>query len=52
MKIARTKELIQVGYYLSRFGLEDPPVRLNTDKWKEAYRLFYDSLNLDNLEYL
>lgn len=45
MKIARTKELIQVGYYLSRFGLEDPPVRLNTDKWKEAYRLFYDSLN-------
>lgn len=45
MKIPRTKELIQVGYYLSRFGLEDPPVKLKTDKWKEAYRLFYDSLN-------
>ena len=45
MKIKRTKELIQVGYYLSRFGLEDPPVKLNTDKWNEAYRLFYDSLN-------
>ena len=44
MKIARTKELIQVVYYLSRFGYEYPPVNLKTDKWKEAYRLFYDSL--------
>lgn len=45
MKIARTKELIQVGYFLSRFGFDDPPVKLNTDKWKDAYRSFYDSLN-------
>ena len=41
----RSKELIQVGYYLSRYGQQDPPNRLNADKWNEAYRLFYDSLN-------
>lgn len=41
----RSKELVQVGYYLSRFGIIDPPIRLNTKKWNEAYRLFYDSLN-------
>ena len=49
MKIPRTKELIQVGYYLSRFGLEDPPIKLkivdSKSPWKDAYRTFYDSLN-------
>lgn len=43
----RSKELIQVGYYLSKYGKQDPPKRLNTDKWNEAYRMFYDSLNGD-----
>ncbi|MEN2283126.1 HNH endonuclease [Algoriphagus sp. SE2] len=41
----RSRELIQVGYYLSKYGKEGPPVRLNTDKWNEAYRMFYDTLN-------
>ena len=41
----RSKELIQVGYYLSKYGKKDPPERLETDKWNEAYRLFYDTLN-------
>ena len=41
----RSKELIQVGYYLSKYGKQGPPKRLETDKWHEAYRLFYDALN-------
>lgn len=41
----RSKELIQVGYYLSKYGQNTPPDKLETDKWNEAYRMFYDSLN-------
>ena len=41
----RSKELILAGYYLSKYGLNDPPKRLETNKWNEAYRLFYDKLN-------
>ena len=41
----RSKELIQVGYYLSKYGLSDPPRKLNVNKWNEAYRMFYDVLN-------
>ncbi len=41
----RSKKLIQVGYYLSRYGLKDPPKKLETSKWNEAYRLFYEKLN-------
>lgn len=41
----RSKELIQVGYYLSKYGPSDPPTRLKTTKWYEAYRFFYDNLN-------
>ena len=40
----RSKELIQVGYYLSKYGQQDPPMSLGTDKWNEAYRMFYDVL--------
>ncbi|MCT4628296.1 HNH endonuclease [Winogradskyella sp.] len=43
----RSKELIQVGYYLSKYGKQYPPKRLGTDKWNEAYRMFYDTLNGD-----
>jgi 5-methylcytosine-specific restriction protein A len=43
--VERSKELIQVGYYLSKYGQKEPPKRLNIDKWNEAYRMFYDSLN-------
>ena len=41
----RSKELIQVGYFLSRFGVVDPPSHLKTDKWYMAYRMFYEALN-------
>jgi len=41
----RSKELIQVGYFLSKYGAENPPERLNTDKWNDAYRMFYDALS-------
>lgn len=41
----RSKELIMVGYYLSKYGQQDPPKRLKTDKWNKAYRMFYDALN-------
>ena len=41
----RSEELIQVGYFLSKFGKKTPPQKLDTDKWVEAYRMFYDSLN-------
>jgi len=40
----RSKELIEVGYYLSRFGISNPPSRFGDSKWNEVYRMFYDSL--------
>ena len=43
----RSIELIQVGYYLSKYGKHFPPHKLKTKHWNEAYRLFYDSLNGD-----
>jgi hypothetical protein len=41
----RSKELIQGGYYLSRFGSSNPPVRFDNIRWKEVYRMFYESLS-------
>ena len=41
----RSIELIQVGYFLSRFGQQEPPQVLGTSKWKNAYFAFYDALN-------
>ena len=41
----RTKELIQVGYYLSRFGKREPPLSIGVDKWKDVYDLFYNKLS-------
>jgi len=41
----RSIELIQVGYYLSKYGDQDPPKKLRTEKWNYAYRLFYDTLH-------
>jgi 5-methylcytosine-specific restriction protein B len=40
----RSKKLIEVGYYLSRFGISNPPSQFGDAKWSEVYRLFYDSL--------
>ena len=41
----RSKELIMVGYFLSRFGKNSPPTRLNISKWKDIYNVFYDKLS-------
>ena len=41
----RTKEHIQVGYYLSRFGNKKPPLSSGVDKWKEVYDLFFNKLS-------
>ena len=40
----RSKNLIEVGYYLSRFGISNPPPRFGNAKWNEVYRMFYNSL--------
>jgi 5-methylcytosine-specific restriction protein B len=41
----RSKEIIVVGYFLSRFGDKNPPSSLKTNKWKYAYSLFFNKLN-------
>lgn len=48
----RTKEFLQVSFYLSKFGeilkkekYPYPPKRLKVKKWNEAYRIFYEKLN-------
>ena len=48
----RSKEFLEVGFYLSKFGLinenekyPSPPTRLKVDKWNDAYRIFYEKLN-------
>lgn len=41
----RSEALLQVGYYLSRFGTSEPPLRFKPKKWNEVYRMFYDVLN-------
>lgn len=42
---SRTKQHIQVGYYLSRFGNKKPPITSGTKKWKDVYDLFFNKLN-------
>ena len=39
------RPLIEVGYYLSRFGHNSPPSRLLASTWDEAYFKFYNALN-------
>ena len=48
----RSKEFLEVGFYLSKFGevassknYPSPPARLKVDKWNNAYRIFYEKLN-------
>ena len=38
------EKLVEVGYFLSRLGKDDPPQQLNAKTWKEAYEKFYPSL--------
>ena len=35
------RELIEVGYFLSRVGIDDPPPQLKARTWKEAFAKFY-----------
>lgn len=41
----RSKKLIQVGFYLSKYGKLLPPSKLRAKRWYEAYNMFYKSLN-------
>lgn len=48
----RSKEFLQVSFYLSKFGdmtgekqYPSPPKRLGSEKWTDAYRMFYEKLN-------
>ena len=34
-------DLLEVAWYLSKYGKSQPPVGLGVLKWKEAYDLFY-----------
>ncbi len=38
------EKLVEVGYFLSRLGKDEPPQQLNAKTWKEAYEKFYPSL--------
>ncbi|THD53844.1 HNH endonuclease [Enterobacteriaceae bacterium ML5] len=40
MNIAE-EELLEVAWYLSKYGGKKPPTALGVDKWKEAVALFY-----------
>ncbi len=35
--------LIEIGYFLSRVGIDGPPPQLKAYNWKEAYLKFYDA---------
>jgi hypothetical protein len=47
-KIARSEELVLVGYFLARCGAGDdrtlPPAALGTTSWEGVYGMFYDRL--------
>lgn len=42
--------LIEVGYFLSRLGVNEPPKVLNASSWKEAYSKFYGTFGGDKTE--
>ncbi len=41
----RSKEFLQVAFYLSKFGVKSPPKRLKVKNWDKAYWVFYEKLN-------
>jgi hypothetical protein len=43
--IKRGKNFIEVAYFLSRFGVSDPPNKLRTKSWQQAYHMFFEHLN-------
>ncbi|WP_133406893.1 hypothetical protein [Parashewanella tropica] len=44
------KGLIEVGYFLSRMGIDNPPELLNVASWKEAYAKFYGTFGFGKTE--
>lgn len=42
--------LIEVGYFLSRLGVDGPPKVLRSSSWKEAYSKFYGTFGGDKTE--
>lgn len=44
------RRLIEVGYFLSRRGIDNPPIELNAKSWKEAYLKFYSAFGGDKTE--
>jgi hypothetical protein len=38
-------KLVEIGYFLSRCGIEQPPKKLNCSNWKDAYKCFYKKLH-------
>ena len=43
-------KLLEVGYFLSKYGKKNPPAELNVDSWKDAYLSFYPKLGRDQTE--
>ena len=44
------KELLEVGYFLSRLGIKNPPEQLETVIWNEAYSKFYATFGKNKTE--
>jgi hypothetical protein len=44
------RELIEVGYFLSRLGVDKPPLDLKATSWKGAYSKFYASFGITKTE--
>ncbi|WP_024609168.1 hypothetical protein [Pseudoalteromonas sp. TAB23] len=42
--------LIEVGYFLSRLGINEPPETLKASSWKEAYSKFYGTFGGEKTE--
>jgi len=47
---AKENDIIEIGYYLSKFGISNPPKRLNTELWKNAYLKFYGTFGKSKTE--
>lgn len=44
MESSRDRQFAEIGYFLSRRGVnKDPPRELRADSWQAAYSLFYDA---------
>ncbi|MDD3343927.1 MAG: ATP-binding protein, partial [Sulfurospirillaceae bacterium] len=41
-------KIVEIGYFLSRRGTNEPPKELEVNSWKEAYQCFYEKVNPSN----